>query len=185
MLNKDKKPNINLRVFRREKTDMALIYNNSELLSLYEDFDLTPEIYINNKKLQVLIERARAKDVTSNDICIFIPYEENNLNEEDRYELSIIFKTKLKPYNGYKSISVKNEELKYNIIIEPRGILPSSIKDNKNMFSQSFGYNPAKNRWTKMHIMETEDDYNKLIVQDNKVIELLIQIRDLLLSKNS
>ena len=48
-------PNINLRVFRREKTDMSLIYNNSELLSLSSGFDIIPSVYIGNKKLEAYI----------------------------------------------------------------------------------------------------------------------------------
>ena len=182
MTNTDIKPNINLRVFRREKSDMALIFNNSELLSLYDDYYLVPSVYIGQQKLDVLIEKARAKDVTSNDICIFIPYEENNLNDEDRYTVTLAFTTKLKDTKGSKYIEVPDaNRLVYSIVVEPRGILPSSIKDNKNMFSQSFGYNPTKNRWTKLHVIE--EDYNKLIVQDNKVIELLTEIKDLLSKK--
>ena len=182
MPNKDK-PNINLRVFRREKSDMALIYNNSELLSLYSNYDILPSVYIGSKKLEVIIEKARAKDVAANDVCLFIPYEENDLNDSDKYEITLIFKTKLKPFSGPQSIEVNTcTDLKYSIIVEPRGILPSSIKDNKNLFSQSFAYNPNKNRWTKVHIIE-EDDYNKLVVQDNKVIELLTEIKDLLSKK--
>ena len=80
-------PNINLRVFRREKTDMSLIYNNSELLSLSSGFDIIPSVYIGNKKLEAYIEKVRAKDSSENDICIFIPYKENGLNDEERYEL--------------------------------------------------------------------------------------------------
>lgn len=178
---KNNKPNINLRVFRREKTDMALIFNNSELLSLNHDLDFKPDIFIGDKKIEAIIEKAKAKDVTSNDICIFIPYEENDLNEEDRYEITLVFLPKNKKYLNLDK--EKTQQLQYNIIVEPRGILPSSIKDNKNMFAQSFAYNPLKNRWTKIHIIE-EKDYNKLIVQDNKVIELLTEIKNLLQKKS-
>lgn len=176
-------PNINLRVFRREKTDMSLIYNNSELLSLSSGFDIIPSVYIGNKKLEAYIEKVRAKDSSENDICIFIPYKENGLNDEERYELTLMFSTKLKPYSGIEVVEVKElPKLVYSIIIEPRGILPSHIKDNKAMFSQLFGFDSNKNRWTKLHIIE-EDDLNELIVRDNKVVELLEKIYDLLSKK--
>ena len=52
------------------------------------------------------------------------------------------------------------------------------------MFSQLFGFDSNKNRWTKLHIIE-EDDLNELIVRDNKVVELLEKIYDLLSKKIS
>ena len=60
--------------------------------------------------------------------------------------------------------------------------MSSNIKDNKSMFTQSFFYDPETNKWERAHIIK-EKDFNKLMVQDNKVIELLSEIKQILLKK--
>ena len=72
--------------------------------------------------------------------------------------------------------------LHYSIIVQPRGILSSNLKDNKSMFTQSFFYDPNTNRWERAHIIK-EKDFNKLLVQDDKVVKLLEEIKNILLKK--
>ena len=72
MPNKNHLPNINLRVFRREKTDLSLIYNSSELATLFGNNLVKPDVYINGNKLVAIVQKAQAKDATSTDICVFI-----------------------------------------------------------------------------------------------------------------
>ena len=163
MTTKSYLPNINLRVFRREKSDMALIYNCSELAKLFGDNLVKPDVFINGNKLEVIIQKAQAKDATSKDICIFIDYTINNLNSEDKYDVELRF-----PLNKIDFIS-------YNIIVEGAGIIPS-LKDNKQMFTQNFAYNTKKKRWVKPTAVEDEEGNNKILVSDPEVISLLKEI---------
>lgn len=156
-------PNINLRVFRREKTDLSLIYNCSELSSLFGNNLVKPKVFINGNELEVTIQKAHAKDASSTDICIFIDYGINNLNSEDKYDIELRFY-----FDTIKFIT-------YNIIVEGAGIIPS-LKDNKNTFSQSFVYNPAKKRWVKPTAIEDADGNNRLMVTDPEVVELLKEV---------
>lgn len=163
MPNKSHLPNINLRVFRREKTDLSLIYNSSELATLFGNNLVKPEVYIDGNKLVTIVQKAQAKDATSTDICIFIDYAENNLNSEDRYNVELRF-----PLNQLDFI-------KYNIIVEGAGIIPS-LKDNKQMFSQNFCYDTKKKRWVKPSSIEDENGDNRILVSDPEVIHLLKEI---------
>ena len=163
MPNKSHLPNINLRVFRREKTDLSLIYNSSELSTLFGNNLVKPDVYINGNKLVAIIEKAHAKDATSTDICIFIDYTVNNLNSEDKYNVELRF-----PLNKIDFIS-------YNIIVEGAGIIPS-LKDNKQMFTQNFAYNSKKKRWVKPTAIEDENGDNKILVSDPEVVKLLKEI---------
>lgn len=156
-------PNINLRVFRREKTDLSLIYNCSELHTLFGDTLVKPKVYINGVELKTIIEKAHAKDATSTDICIFIDYSINNLNSEDKYDVELRFY-----FNTIEFIS-------YNIIVEGAGIIPS-LKDNKQMFTQGFVFNSKKKRWVKPTAVEDENGDNKILVSDPEVISLLKEI---------
>lgn len=164
MPNKSFLPNINLRVFRREKTDMSLIFNCSEILSLLED--IKPAVYINGNKLNTVIQKSTAKDTTANDIYIFIDYKTNNLNADDKYTVELRF--------AINSVDF----IQYYIDVEGCGIIPS-LKDNKNMFVQSFAYDPKKKRWAKPSLQEN-DVGNSLMVVDTKVISLLEEIKELL-----
>lgn len=177
-------PNINLRVFRREKTDMSLIYNKTELSNLPSKFEYETSIYINKQKIYFIEEVAKAKDNSSGDICLFIPYQENNLNDTDTYTVNISFTPKLKRFSGkIESIGIElPETLNYSIIVQPRGILSSNLKDNKQMFTQSFCYDPKANKWERAHIIKDED-FNKIMVQDSRVIKLLEEIKELLMKK--
>ena len=156
-------PNINLRVFRREKTDLSLIYNCSELQSLFGDTLVKPKVYINGVELKTIIEKAHAKDATSTDICIFIDYSINNLNSEDKYDVELRFF-----FDSIKFIS-------YNITVEGAGIIPS-LKDNKQMFTQAFAFNSKKKRWVKPTAVEDENGDNRILVSDPEVISLLREI---------
>lgn len=164
MPNKSYLPNINLRVFRREKMDMALIYNCSELASLLGSNLVKPDVYINGNKLEVIVEKAQAKDATSTDICIFIDYSINNLNSEDKYNVELWF-----PFNSGLDF------IKYNIIVDGAGLIPS-LKDNKQMFTQNFAYNSKKRRWVKPTAVEDENGDNRILVSDPEVIALLKEI---------
>ena len=177
------KPNVNLRVFRRSKQDISLIYNKNEL-SLPNKFEYETSINIDNKNIYFIEEIAKAKDNCSGDICLFIPYQENNLNDADTYTINICFTPKLKKFSGNTEFIdvVMPDSLNYSIKVQPRGILSSNIKDNKSMFTQSFFYDPETNKWERAHILK-EKDFNKLMVQDNKVIELLSEIKQILLKK--
>ena len=163
MPNKSHLPNINLRVFRREKTDMALIYNCSEIAKLTGNSLVKPKVYIDGIELITIIEKALAKDATSTDICIFIDYTVNNLNSEDRYNVELRF-----PLNNFDFIT-------YSIIVEGAGIIPS-LKDNKQMFTQNFAYNTQKKRWVKPTAVEDEDGNNRILVSDSEVVRLLKEI---------
>lgn len=164
-------PNINLRVFRREKTDLSLIYNCSELASLFGNNLVKPRVFINNTELEVTIQKAHAKDASSTDICIFIDYRVNGLNSEDKYDVELRFY-----FNDIEFIS-------YNISVEGAGIIPS-LKDNKQMFVQSFAFDNKKKRWVKPTAVEDENGQYRILVVDEKVISLLTEIRDLLKSKS-
>lgn len=164
-------PNINLRVFRREKTDMALIYNCSELASLFGNNLVKPKVLINGTELEVIIQKAHAKDATSTDICIFIDYKVNNLNSEDKYDIELRFH-----FDAIRFIS-------YNILVEGAGIIPS-LKDNKQMFVQSFAFDSKKKRWVKPSAIEDDEGKYQILVLDNKVVELLTEIKDILKSKS-
>lgn len=167
MDNKSYLPNINLRVFRRSNTDITLIYNCSEIASIVGDSLIKPDLFINGNKLEVIIEKAHAKDATSTDICIFIDYKINNLNSEDKYDIELRF-----PINQINFIQ-------YNILVEGAGIIPS-LKDNKQMFTQNFAYNSKKKRWVKPTAIEDENGDNRILVIDSKAVSLLEEIRDLL-----
>lgn len=177
------KPSINLRVFRREKTDMTLIFNKTEL-SLPGKFEYDLQVLINGKKIHYIQEEAKSRDNSSGDICIFIPYQENELDDTTVYKVDIVFSPKLKKFSGkIESIEVElPETLKYSITVQPRGILAPCIKDNKALFSQSFYYDPKTNKWERAHIIK-EGDFNKLMVQDERVIKLLEEIKEILLKK--
>lgn len=176
------KPNVNLRVFRRQKTDMTLIYNKTELLS--SKYDYQTSVVINKNNIHFYEETAKAKDNSEGDVCIFIPYQENELDDISTYNVEVIFTPKLKKFSGkIESIEVDlPDALHYYIIVQPRGILSSNLKDNKSMFTQSFFYDPETNKWERAHIIK-EKDFNKLLVQDDKVIELLSEIKQILLKK--
>ena len=163
-------PNINLRVFRRDKSDLSLIYNCSELQTLFGDNLVKPKVYINGVELQAIIEKAHAKDATSTDICIFIDYAINNLNSEDKYDVELRFY-----FDSIRFIS-------YNILVEGAGLIPS-LKDNKQMFVQSFAFDTKKKRWVKPTAVEDENGNYRILVLDDKVISLLTEIRDLLKQK--
>ena len=45
------------------------------------------------------------------------------------------------------------------------------------MFTQSFCYDPKTNKWERTHIIKDED-FNKIMVQDNRVIKLLEEIKE-------
>lgn len=163
MANKSYLPNINLRVFRRDKTDLTLLYNCSELESLLGNNLIKPDVLINGNNLEVIVQKAQAKDATSKDICIFIDYKVNNLNSEDKYDVELRF-----PINQLDFIS-------YNIVVEGAGIIPS-LKDNKQMFSQNFVFNSQKKRWVKPTAVEDENGDNKILVSDPEVVILLKEI---------
>ena len=156
-------PNINLRVFRRDKSDMSLIYNCSELASILGNDLVKPDVYINGNKLEVIVQKAQAKDATSKDICIFIDYKTNNLNSEDQYNVELRF-----PIN-------KVNFIQYYIDVEGAGLIPS-LKDNKQMFTQNFMFNSKKKRWVKPNVVEDLEGNNKILVSDPEIVSLLKEI---------
>ena len=111
-------PNINLRVFRRSKQDMSLIYNKTEL-NLPSKFEYETSIHINGKKIYFIEEVAKARDNSAGDICLFIPYQENGLNDSSAYNVNISFTPKLKRFSGkIESIGIElPETLNYSIKI--------------------------------------------------------------------
>lgn len=164
-------PNINLRVFRREKTDLSLLYNCSELANLFGNNLVKPKVFINNTELEVTIQKAQAKDASSTDICIFIDYKVNNLNSEDKYDVELRFY-----FDSIRFIS-------YNIAVEGAGIIPS-LKDNKQMFVQSFAFDTKKKRWVKPTAVEGREGEYRILVIDEEVISLLTEIKNILKSKS-
>lgn len=177
-------PNINLRVFRRSKQDMTLIYNKTELSSISSKFEYDISINIDGKKIYFIQEIAKGKDNSTGDICLFIPYQENNLNDADTYKVNIVFSPKLKKFSGNVESIEANlpETLYYNITVQPRGILSANLRDDKQMFTQCFFYDTHSNKWERANVIK-EDDLNKLLVKDEEVIKLLREIKEILLKK--
>lgn len=157
-------PNINLRVFRRDTTDMTLIYNS---LELSKKVALKPYITIENKEITYFIDDGKVKDSSRGDVFLFIPYFENKLNESDKYIVKISF----------------GNELTYAIEIEPKGMLPN-LKDDIKKVSQVMGYDNKIKRWVKLPLTKTEDKYH-LEVNDEKNSSILLEILKELKSINS
>lgn len=168
MTNKCDSPNIKLRVFRREEYDMTLIYNVSELKKIYKN-KIKLKVLINGKEMSFTESYTKAKDSNIDDKFLLIPYPENNLNDKERYIVTLIF--------GKNN---SENEFIYKIAVEPRGTLPS-LKDNKNLFSQVLGYDTDKNRWIKIQVIENEKGENEVLVKDSSTKSLLKEIKDLLI----
>ena len=97
--------------------------------------------------------------------CTYIDFYEDKYNVELRFPLNQL------------------DFIQYNIVVEGAGIIPS-LKDNKQMFVQSFAFDTKKKRWVKPTAVEgTEGEYH-ILVSDEKVISLLTEIRDILKSKS-
>ena len=114
------KPNINLRVFRREKTDMTLIFNKTEL-SLPSKFEYELQVLIEGKKIHYIEEEAKSRDNSSGDVCIFIPYQEKMEEKELKQNFSIVdfkkAKTKLNVIVGRTRIELN--EIDYTMETHP------------------------------------------------------------------
>lgn len=147
-------PNINLRVFRRDSSDMTLIYNS---LELPETLKQNPKIMINNKEIIYFIADEKVKDSSRGDIFVLIPYYENDLNESDEYLASIYF-----------------DNFKYLIEIKPKGMLPN-LKDDIKKISQVMGYDDKIKRWVKLPLEKTNESYH-LNTHDKINNDILINI---------
>lgn len=152
-------PNINLRVFRRDSTDMTLIYNSLELPEILKQ---NPKITINNKEIIYFIADEKVKDSSRGDIFVLIPYYENNLNESDEYLANISF-----------------NNLKYLIEIKPKGMLPN-LKDDIKKISQVMGYDDKIKRWVKLPLEKIDESYHLNThdkINNNILIDILEELK--------
>lgn len=156
------KPEIKLRVYRRDTNDMTLVYNYK---SIDNKFALTPIISINKCELKYTMISEKSSDAAEGDVKVFIDYEENKLNSKDRYKIDFCF-----------------GEYNYSIIVEPKGIIPN-LKDNKKYASQPMIWDNIKQRWVKMQSMTDNYNRNNLTVHDpnNNVIlkEILSELKEI------
>lgn len=159
---KSNKPNISLRVFRREKSDMTLVYNYKQINN---QFALTPIISIDKKEIKYTILTAKSSNAGDGDVKVYINYEENNLNDTDKYNINFCF-----------------GEYNYNIVVEPRGVIPN-LKDNLKYVSQMMIWDPNKQRWVKSQSMTDNYNRNNIITHDpnNNVIlkEILTELKEI------
>lgn len=159
-----KLPNINLRVYRRDKNDMTLIYNYKPIEKL--KWALAPIISINKCELKYTIFCEKSSNAGDGDVKIYISYDDNNLNEYDRYKLDFSF----------------GLDYDYSIYVEPRGVIPN-LKDNLKYISQLMIWDNLKQRWVKSQSMT--DNYNRhnIITHDpnNNVIlkEILVELKEI------
>lgn len=157
-----KKPNINLRVYRRDKNDMTLIYNCKDL---DKRFALCPLISINKCEVKYTILSEKSSNAADNDIKVYINYEENKLNDIDKYNINFSF-----------------GKYDYNIIVEPRGVIPN-LKDNMKYVSQIMIWDNVKLRWVKTQSMNDGFNRHNMLVHDanNNVIlnEILTELKEI------
>lgn len=145
------KPNINLRVYRRDTNDMTLMYNCKQI---NDKFALNPIISIDKNEVKYTMINEKSSNAADGDIKVFIDYEENKLNSKDRYKVDFCFGK----YN-------------YSLIVEPKGVIPN-LKDNMKYVSQNMIWDNVKQRWVKTQSMNDGFNRNNMLVHDanNNVI---------------
>ena len=82
---KSDKPNISLRVFRREKFDMTLVYNYKQIKN---QFALSPIVSINKEEVKYTILTEKSSNAGDGDVKVYINYEENKTKVASLGELS-------------------------------------------------------------------------------------------------
>lgn len=156
------KPDIKLRVYRRENADMTLMYNCKQINN---QFALCPIISINKEELKYTMLNEKSSNAAEGDVKVFIDYEENKLNSKDRYKIDFCF-----------------GEYNYSLIVEPKGIIPN-LKDNLKYISQGMIWDSIKQRWVKVQSMTDNYNRNNLITHDpnNNVIlnEILTELKEI------
>lgn len=156
------KPEIKLRVYRRDSNDMTLMYNYK---LINNQFALKPIISINKCELKYTIISEKSSNASDGDIKIFIDYDENKLNSKDKYKVDFCF-----------------GEYNYSLIVEPKGVIPN-LKDNMKFVSQPMIWDNIKQRWVKMQSMTDNYNRNNLTVHDpnNNVIlkEILCELKEI------
>lgn len=157
------KPNIKLRVYRREDDDMTLIYNTRELHCLVGDKSLKPEITINNKKIFYSCVYSAVPNSAPGDAILYINYADNKLDSLTRYRAVFKF----------------GPNLVYDIFIEPKDIIPN-LKDDKKMFVQTLGYDREAKEWVKIPIEKDKKEQYSIRVTDSEILSVLIEIKDIL-----
>lgn len=156
------KPEIKLRVFRRDANDMTLVYN---YMQIKNEFALSPIISINKDELKYTLLNEKSSNAAEGDIKVFIDYEENKLNSKDKYKIDFCF-----------------GEYNYSLIVEPKGVIPN-LKDNMKFVSQPMIWDNIKQRWVKMQSMTDNYNRNNIITHDpnNNVIlkEILTELKEI------
>lgn len=156
------KPEIKLRVFRRDANDMTLVYN---YMQIKNEFALSPIISINKNELKYTLLNEKSSNAAEGDIKVFIDYEENKLNSKDKYKIDFCF-----------------GEYNYSLIVEPKGVIPN-LKDNMKFVSQPMIWDNIKQRWVKMQSMTDNYNRNNIITHDpnNNVIlkEILTELKEI------
>ena len=156
------KPEIKLRVFRRDANDMTLVYN---YMQIKNKFALSPIISINKDELKYTLLNEKSSNAAEGDIKVFIDYEENKLNSKDKYKIDFCF-----------------GEYNYSLIVEPKGVIPN-LKDNMKFVSQPMIWDNIKQRWVKMQSMTDNYNRNNIITHDpnNNVIlkEILTELKEI------
>ena len=156
------KPEIKLRVYRRDSNDMTLMYNYK---LIDNQFALSPIISINKNELKYTLLNEKSSNAAEGDIKVFIDYEENKLNSKDKYKIDFCF-----------------GEYNYSLIVEPKGVIPN-LKDNMKFISQPMIWDNIKQRWVKMQSMTDNYNRNNIITHDpnNNVIlkEILTELKEI------
>lgn len=156
------KPEIKLRVFRRETNDMTLVYN---YMQIKNEFALSPIISINKEELKYTLINEKSSNAAEGDIKVFIDYEENKLNSKDKYKIDFSF-----------------GEYNYSLVVEPKGTIPN-LKDNLKYISQIMIWDQSKQRWVKSQTMTDNYNRNNIITHDpnNNVIlkEILSELKEI------
>lgn len=139
--------NLNLRVYRRTRDHIALLWSLKQLtreqiasakISLKEPYkELTFAIESNLDKVD---GRGRTPDNTA---IAIIPHEANKLDPTVFYELKV-------------SLGVKKDTIEQSLQIYPCGVLPQSERDKKDSNVHMMGWSEEEKRWIKVPLVKTK-----------------------------
>jgi len=135
---------INLRVYRRSREDIVLVWNSKTLVSEHID---NVDIIMDNKSLHTVLksvgkDQGSTNGIPSGSIMALIPYAENNLNPDSEYFITVVL-GKLKP-------------IRQQIQVFPCGILPSKTQDDSKKISLLYGYDTNEKKWQKINLINKD-----------------------------
>lgn len=160
---RNSKPNIKLRVYRREEDYMTLIYNTRDLRYLVGDKSLAPDVTIDGRSIVYSCDNSAVTNSAPGDVILYISYEDNNLDDITRYQAKFRF----------------GSTLIYETTIEPKDIIPN-LKDDKKMFVQTLGYDRDSKEWVKIPVERDEDGNYQIRVKDKETLTALQEIKEIL-----